>query len=86
MKGSISIDEARAILGIDVHFIVHTIRLRWIIPADPAEAQLDEEDFARLRLICELKHDLGVNDEGISIILHLLDQLHLMQSALTRAA
>jgi len=33
-------------------------------------------DVARARLIRDLKIDLGVNDEGVDVILHLLDQLH----------
>jgi chaperone modulatory protein CbpM len=32
--------------------------------------------FARARLIRDLKVDFRVNDEGIAIVLHLLDQLH----------
>ena len=35
-----------------------------------------EVDLARARLIRDLKVDLGVNDDGIAIVLHLLDQLH----------
>jgi len=33
-------------------------------------------DLARARLIRDLKNDLGVNDEGVGVILHLLDQIH----------
>ena len=29
-----------------------------------------------MQLIRDLREDLGVNDEGISVILHLLDQMH----------
>ena len=32
--------------------------------------------LGRARLIHDLKVDFGVNDEGIAIVLHLLDQLH----------
>ncbi|MCS3928869.1 hypothetical protein M2175_003900 [Bradyrhizobium elkanii] len=35
-----------------------------------------EADLARARLIQDLKAYFGVNDEGITIILHLLDQLY----------
>ena len=38
--------------------------------------QFSEADLARARLIQDLRMDFGVNDEGISIILHLLDQLY----------
>jgi chaperone modulatory protein CbpM len=33
-------------------------------------------DLARAQLIRDLREDLGVNDEGIEVILHLLDQVH----------
>ena len=33
-------------------------------------------DLARAELIRDLRDDLGVNDEGISVVLHLLDQVH----------
>ena len=36
----------------------------------------------RARLIQDLKTDLGVNDEGVDVILHLLDQLHGLRRAL----
>jgi chaperone modulatory protein CbpM len=48
----------------------------WITPYDEEEMLFDEEDIARMNLICELRDDLGVNDESIPIILKLLDQLH----------
>ena len=38
-----------------------------------------EIDIARARLIRDLKMDLGVNDEGVGVILNLLDQLHGMR-------
>jgi chaperone modulatory protein CbpM len=33
-------------------------------------------DLARAQLIRDLREDIGVNDEGVSVILHLLDQVH----------
>ncbi len=51
----------------------------WVACAarDESGAQLfDDIDAARIRLIRELEGDLGVNEEGIGIILDLLDQLH----------
>ena len=41
-------------------------------------------DVARARLIGNLQTDLGVNDEGVDIILHLLDQLHGLRRALNQ--
>jgi chaperone modulatory protein CbpM len=49
----------------------------WIVPpqSDP-EPMFSDVDLARAQLIRDLREDLGVNDEGISVILHLLDQMH----------
>jgi chaperone modulatory protein CbpM len=49
----------------------------WLIPPQPdGERTFSDVDLARAQLIRDLRHDLGVNDEGISVILHLLDQVH----------
>jgi chaperone modulatory protein CbpM len=53
----------------------------WLIPrASGSPRQFSDADLARALLIRDLKLDLGVNDEGIAIILHLLDQLHGLRS------
>jgi chaperone modulatory protein CbpM len=43
-----------------------------------------DADLARARLIRDLQHDLGVNREGVGIILSLLDQVHGLRQALSR--
>jgi chaperone modulatory protein CbpM len=49
----------------------------WIIPADEAgQPEFSDADLARAHLIADLKSDIGVNDEGVAVVLHLLDQLH----------
>jgi chaperone modulatory protein CbpM len=53
------------------------IEAEWLLPVTSRERLLfSEADLARARLIRDLKVDFGVNDEGIEIVLHLLDQLH----------
>ena len=49
----------------------------WLIPpqTDP-ELAFSDVDLARAQLIRDLREDLGVNDDGISVVLHLIDQLH----------
>jgi chaperone modulatory protein CbpM len=39
-------------------------------------------DLARANLIRELKDNMGVNNEGLGVILHLLDQMHSLRRAL----
>ena len=48
----------------------------WLVPRSGAAPLFSEVDVARAQLIRDLQEDFGVNDEGISLILHLLDQLH----------
>jgi chaperone modulatory protein CbpM len=49
----------------------------WLVPPqtepEPAFADID---VARARLINELRSDMGVNEEGVELVLHLLDQVH----------
>ena len=39
-------------------------------------------DLSRANLIHDLKDKMGVNDEGLGVILHLLDQMHALRNAL----
>jgi chaperone modulatory protein CbpM len=53
------------------------IEAEWLVPIAPKRGlDFSDAELARVRLIQDLKVEFGVNDEGISIILHLLDQLH----------
>jgi chaperone modulatory protein CbpM len=53
------------------------IAAEWLLPVIRQKKLLfSEADLARARLIRDLKVDFGVNDEGVAIVLHLLDQLH----------
>ena len=62
---------------LDVPTLNAWIEAEWLMPVTNQEAFLfSEADLARARLIRDLKVDFGVNDEGIAIVLHLLDQLH----------
>ena len=70
------LDEAASYAGLPQEIILQFISHEWIQPVDSEHLILDEEDIARLKLIWELKQDLGVNDEAVPIILHLIDQLN----------
>lgn len=52
------------------------IEAGWLLPQQEGESCLSDVDLARAKLIHDLKHGLGVNDEGIPLILDLIDQLH----------
>jgi len=54
----------------------------WLVLSEDRGSEFTEADVARAELIHDLKRDLGVNDEGIGVILDLLDQLHGMRRTL----
>ena len=71
------------------------IEEEWLVPSGTGtELAFSEADLARAKLIRDLIQDLGVNDEGVGIILNLLDQIHglrrvladLLQSTRERSA
>ena len=62
------------------------IEEEWLIPARTAdELAFTDMDLARANLIHDLKHKMGVNDEGLGVVLHLLDQMHALRRALAAA-
>lgn len=75
----IRLEEACDLFGINREVIIHFVEEEWLRPLNVEAFELDEEDIARIRLIRELTEDFGVNEEGLSIILQLLDQLNRIQ-------
>ena len=62
------------------------IEEEWIVPGrTKRELAFTEMDLARANLIRDLKDKMGVNDEGLDVILHLLDQMHGLRRALAHA-
>jgi len=62
---------------LDIPTLNAWVEAEWLMPVtSPRKFLFSEADLARARLIQDLKVDFGVNDEGISIVLHLLDQLY----------
>jgi chaperone modulatory protein CbpM len=55
----------------------------WLAPGrDDAGLILSEVDAARARLIRDLREGIGVNDEGVGVILDLVDQVYGLRAAL----
>ncbi|MCP2222632.1 chaperone modulatory protein CbpM [Bradyrhizobium elkanii] len=68
--------------GLRVRTLELWLEQRWLVPTESASGALfSDGDVARARLIQDLKGDFGVNDEGIDVILHLIDQLHGVRQA-----
>jgi chaperone modulatory protein CbpM len=59
------------------------IEEEWLIPDRTAhQLAFTDMDLARANLIHDLTDKMGVNDEGLGVILHLLDQMHALRRAL----
>ena len=63
------------------------IEEEWIVPSGAAPDHIfTEQDLARAQLVRDLSQDMGVNAEGIGVVLHLLDQVHGLRQALMELA
>jgi chaperone modulatory protein CbpM len=71
--------------GLQAQTLEVWLEQQWLIPeATSTGMNFSDRDVARVRLIQDLKGDFGVNDEGIDVILHLMDQLHGLRRALAQ--
>ena len=61
--------------GVESATIAMWIEAGWLSPPQ-GERGHSEADVARARLVRDLREDLGVNDEGIGVLLDLIDQIH----------
>ncbi len=53
------------------------IDLDWVRPQrDGIKFRFDALDVARIRLICELHYELRIEEENLSVVLSLMDQLY----------
>jgi chaperone modulatory protein CbpM len=71
--------------GLEVQTLDIWLEQRWLIPDQTsAGMNFSEMEVARAHLIRDLKADFGVNDEGVDVILRLMDQLHGLRYALAQ--
>lgn len=68
---------------IETHVLETFIEEEWLIPRrEGGTEDFSDADVARAHLIRDLKSDIGVNDAGVGVILHLIDQLHGLRGAM----
>ena len=73
----ISIHEFVIRARVEQNAVETWIAAGWLVPPQThPEPLFSDVDLARAQLIRDLREDLGVNDEGVAVILHLLDQMH----------
>ena len=69
--------------GLEGETLEFWLEQRWIIPEETsAGLNFSDRDVARAHLVQDLKDDLGVNDEGVDVVLHLMDQIHGLRQVL----
>ena len=70
-------------VGVDGHVLELWIAEGWLVPeTHPTGRRFSEIDLARANLIRDLGRDLGVNEEGVGVVLDLVDQIHGLRRAL----
>src|SRR3954453_5735917 len=76
---SAMLHEAR----IEAEVLEAWIEAGWLAPRHTDDVHaFSDIDAARARLIRDLRHEMGVNDEGVSVVLDLVDQVHGLRRAL----
>jgi chaperone modulatory protein CbpM len=78
------IEKVAEVFEVETSIIIQCVKQEWIVPANKETEEFDQEDIARLSLICELRKEFGVNDESVPIILHLLDQIHYLHQEIRK--
>ncbi len=79
----ISAQEFLIRIRVEHHVLKAWIEAGWLVPPQTEpELMLSDVDLARAQLIRDLREDFGVNDEGISVVLHLIDQMHGLRRSL----
>jgi chaperone modulatory protein CbpM len=86
-----TLSEVVTLVGrVDRIELTQWIELGWVAPERPGDAEpaFSDVDVARVCLICDLRHDLAVEEETMPLVLSLLDQIYALRrqmAALTGA-
>ncbi len=72
-------------VGINGETLDVWVEEEWLFVAEAEDGPtFTEVDVARARFIRDLISDIGVNHEGVGVVLHLLDQIHDLRRILRR--
>ncbi len=82
----IGVDElTRRVAALDRVELERWIENRWILPDEAGGRWLFHEvDIARVELIIEIRREFAVDDEALSLMLNLLDQLYSLRRQMRR--
>lgn len=66
-----------AVGSVEADALRRWVDLGWILPQhDGDDLRFDDSDVARVRLICELHYELRIEEDSMSVVLSLMDQLY----------
>jgi len=81
---AVSFEDVLVTLDIGASELHAWIEQHWVLPVEESgDFYFDEADVARVKLIAELRNDLGVNEDAIPVVLRLLDQVYSLRRALS---
>ena len=76
-----------AIVPLNAEALQRWIDHGWVLPhQDSQPIRFDPSDVARVRLICELHYELRIEEDSMSVVLSLMDQLYSARRALGAVA
>ena len=83
-------EVVRLVGRVDRVELIQWVELGWVTPERQGrdEPAFSEVDVARVCLICDLRHDLAVEEDTVPLVLSLLDQIYTLRrqmNALTGA-
>jgi chaperone modulatory protein CbpM len=83
-------EVVRLVRRVDRVELTQWVEFGWVTPArhEREEPAFSDLDVARVCLICDLRHDLAVEEETVPLVLSLLDQIYTLRrqmNALTGA-
>lgn len=69
--------EVLTICGVAREDVTAWIERRWVLPvAADGDYLFSDADVARAQMIAEFRRDLAIDDDAMSMVLDLVDQLH----------
>jgi chaperone modulatory protein CbpM len=75
----------RRFAELDSAELARWIENRWVLPEDAGGSwQFREVDIARVELILEIRREFAVDDEALSLVLSLLDQVYSLRRQMRR--
>jgi chaperone modulatory protein CbpM len=79
----------RRFAELNSHELTRWIENRWVVPEHAAESEggrwvFHEVDVARVELILHIRRELAVDDEAMSLVLGLLDQVYSLRRQMRR--